>query len=188
MCGSVVWSSSQTDTTNNYKAGGRWSPANDPPASLCYSDAQPLGEVTFLKHGATGGQTNLHKHWELPRGQKRAGEREGAIVFEWIYMRLLLRISRFCSVTCAVPLPLLVIPPITCLSLPLSLLSVPLRITGVCQSPIREGCWVMGENRSALLWSPGPHSARLPRTHTKHILTPKYKHAYVCAQRRWIYA
>ncbi len=122
-----------------------------------------------------------------PKRPKRVGEREGAIVFEWIYMRVLLRISRFCSVTCAVPLPLLVIPPITCLSLPLSLLSVPLRITGVCQSPIREGCWVMGETDLPCCDPQG--LTRLGyHAHTQNILTPKYKHAYVCAQRRWIYA
>lgn len=119
-----------------------------------------------------------------PKRPKERGREGGAIVFQWVYMCVSLRNSVLLG---AVPLPLLVIPPIMCLSLPLSLPSVPLRITGVCQSPIREGCWVMGENRSALLWSPGPHSTRLPHTHTKHILTPQYKHGYIWAQRRKIY-
>lgn len=56
-----------------------------------------------------------------PKRPKESGREGGAIVFEWVYMCVLLRISRFFSVTCVVPLPLSVIPPITCLSLPLSL-------------------------------------------------------------------
>lgn len=129
-----------------------------------------LGEVTFLKHRATRGQTHTRANTGNSQEAKREAE-GGVIVFEWVYMCIFLRyppLNLCFPLRVAVPLLLSVIPPIAHLFLLLSP-SVPLRITGVCQSPIREGCWVMGENRSALLWSPGPRSARLPHTRKTHI-------------------